>query len=344
MSPAATMSSPFPEQPIGHFKLRPQPSQLPAVSSPSSKQSSEMGAKRTKIRARLVTRVKDFLVVNLVPLGTSPAYKPTNLFQLAIFHIYHTVLIFLHILLSIYYLFARQYYIAKNNFLAFLYHHHRTPQLIAQDIKGLAKTPQHVGIILKYKENEEGGGVEGLMEQVADVASWSVGACVKTLTVYERTGTLNKMHEATYKVINRTLKSYYGETFPAVKLRTPHDKTVYPEAMAAEPDLNISFISHDDGRGFLVELTREFAYKAAKGEFDPSKVTVDNVDRLANQLVITEPDLIVLFGSKPDLDGFPPWQVRLSEIYYAPHNNSVTYNVFLRGIRRYSKCKINIGR
>ncbi|KAK9319477.1 hypothetical protein V1517DRAFT_310692 [Lipomyces orientalis] len=98
------------------------------------------------------------------------------------------------------------------------------------------------------------------------------------------------MHEAT--------NSYYGDTFPDLKLRTPHDKTVYPEAIAAEP-----------------ELTREFAYKAAKGEFEPSKVTVENVDQLANQLVMTEPDLIVLFGPKPDLDGFAPWQVRSSEIY-----------------------------
>ncbi|KAK9346952.1 Decaprenyl diphosphate synthase-like protein [Lipomyces starkeyi] len=341
MSPAPAAS---PEV-MGNLKPRPPPSsQSPATSSSSSKRSSEMGATTTKRSAGFVTRTKDFLFVNLVPLGTSPSQIPTNLFQLVVFHIYHTVLIFLHIILSFYYLFARQYYIAKNNFLAFLYHHHRTPQLIAQDIKGLAKTPQHVGIILNYKENEEGGGIEGLMEQVADVVSWSIGACVKTLTVYERTGKLNKLHEATYKVINRTLKSYYGETIPVVKIRTPHDKTVYPEEMVTEPDLNIAFISQEDGREFLVELTREFAYKAAKGEFEPSKVNVDNVDRLANQLVITEPELIVLFGPKLDLDGFPPWQIRLSEIYYAPYNNSVTYNVLLRGIRRYSKCKINIGR
>ncbi|KAK9368246.1 Decaprenyl diphosphate synthase-like protein [Lipomyces kononenkoae] len=338
MSPAAASPNL-----LGH--LNPSPS-LPE-SSPSQmfKRSSDTSAAKAKNRSTgLIQRIKNYLFLNLVPLGTSPAQIPTNIFQLFVFHIYHTVLIFLHILLSIYLLFARQYYVAKNNFLAFLYHHHRTPQLIAQDIKGLAKTPQHVGIILNYKETEEGGGIEGLMEQVADVASWSIGACVKQLTVYERSGKLNKSHEATYKVINRTLKSYYGETIPVVRLRTPHDKTVYPEELVTEPDLNISFISQEDGRQFLVDLTREFAYKAAKGEFESSKVTVESVDRLASQLVINEPELIVLFGPKLDLDGFPPWQVRLSEIYYAPFNNSVTYNVLLRGIRRYSKCKINIGR
>ncbi|KAK9234009.1 Decaprenyl diphosphate synthase-like protein [Lipomyces kononenkoae] len=339
MSPAAASPNP-----IGNLKPRPPKLESSASSSSSSKQSSDMGATKAKRSAGLLQRTKNYLFLNLVPLGTAPAQIPTNFFQLIVFHIYHTVLVFLHIILSIYLLFARQYYRAKNSFLAFLYHHHRTPQLIAQDIKGLVKTPQHVGIILNYKENEEGGGIEGLMEQVADVVSWSIGACVKNLTVYERTGKLNNLQDATYKVINRTLKSYYGETIPVVRLRTPHDKTVYPEEIVTEPDLSISFISQEDGREFLVELTREFAYKAAKGEFEPSKLTVDSVDRLASQLVVNEPDLIVLFGPNLDLDGFPPWQVRLSEIYYAPYNNSVTYNVFLRGIRRYSKCKINVGR
>ncbi|KAK9455188.1 Decaprenyl diphosphate synthase-like protein [Dipodascopsis uninucleata] len=288
--------------------------------------------------------LRQMILSSLVPGNTKASVVPTSFFQLVLFHFYHSLLVFFHIIVSLYIMVSRQYYRIKNTGLALVYHHHRTPQLICQDIKGLAKAPNHVAVVLNLKENEEGGGVEGLMANIGDIASWSIGAGVKQLTVYERTGKLNKLHEQTYKAINRTLKSYYGEAIPSIRLTTPHDNVSYPESLPVEPLLNISLISKDDGRPFMVELTRDFARKAAVGEFDPAKITVDAIDSLATKLVITEPDLVVLFGPRLDLDGFPPWQVRLSEIYYAKYNNSVTYSVFLRGLRRYSKCKINVGR
>jgi undecaprenyl pyrophosphate synthase len=31
---------------------------------------------------------------------------------------------------------------------------------------------------------------------------------------------------------------------------------------------------------------------------------------------MTEPDLLILFSPRVDLQGFPPWQIRLTEILY----------------------------
>ncbi|KAK7203444.1 Decaprenyl diphosphate synthase-like protein [Myxozyma melibiosi] len=304
--------------------------------------------KQQQKRARkmsLAGRVSDMLVSLLVPLGARQSLMHTSLVQLAVFHFYHTILIFLHILVAVATLAVRQYYTLKNNFMAFLYHHHRTPQLIAQDVQGLAKTPRTVAVVLTYRESEEGGGIDGLLEQVADVASWSIGAGVKHLSVYERTGQLLDLHETALAVIERTLVTYYGDSrLPTVRLYTPRTKTYFPAEEPDKVDLDISFVAKDDGRGFLVELTREYAESAARGDMDPEEITVDLVDRTVVERVIPEPDLVVIFGPKLVLDGFPPWQVRLSEIYYARYNNSVTYNVFLRGIRRYANCKINVGR
>ncbi|KAK9466858.1 Decaprenyl diphosphate synthase-like protein [Lipomyces arxii] len=290
----------------------------------------------------ILTRTRRMLVTTASVSGMVSI--PTSLIGISAFYFYHSILVCLHLALSMVYLVVKSYYAVKNSALAFVYHHHRTPQLIAQDIKGLTKLPRHVAVILTYRANEEGGGVQGLMEQVADVVSWSLGAGVSELTVYERTGKLDALHERTYNVTTRTLESYYGTTVPVVKLRTPHDKTVYPAESGLEPDLVVNFISKRDGREFMVELTRDLAVAAAKGELDPAKITVDLVDKLTSEMVISEPDLVVLFGPKLDLDGFPPWQVRLSEIYHAQANKEVTYNVFLRGLRRYSYCKINIGK
>ncbi|KAK9478319.1 Decaprenyl diphosphate synthase-like protein [Lipomyces japonicus] len=298
--------------------------------------------RRSKRSKAILSLVREFLVSNLVPVGTRPTIRPTTLVQLAVFHFYHSILIFLHVLLSFYFFVIRQYFVVKNNLLAFLYHHHRTPQLIQQDIKGLAKLPEHVAIILKFEDSEEGSGIERLTDDVADVVSWSLGAGVNKLTVYEKDGKLNKLHEQTYKAINETLQLYYGNKTPVIQLHTPHENTWYPENTT--PDITVNFISHDDGRQFLVDLTRKFAKNAEKGLLKHEEVTVDYVNSWATKLVIDEPDLVVIFGPDLDLEGFPPWQVRLSEIYHAPYNDAVTYSVFLRGIQRFAKCKINVGR
>ncbi|KAK9448442.1 Decaprenyl diphosphate synthase-like protein [Limtongia smithiae] len=354
MAPAAPSSAVLPPSPPSSpssfstaraARIAPRASAPPPSPSSSSSSQPPMVTQASKTRG-LLHGLRGMVVNNFIPVGTSPAAVPTNIIQLVIFHFYHTFLVLLHIALSVVLFVRKRYYITKNNFLAFMYHHHRTPQLIAQDIKGLQKTPKHVGIILRYEKSEEGGGIDGLMEQVADVTSWCVGAGITSLTVYERTGKLNRMHEATANLIVRTLRSYYGPTIPTFRLHTPHDgdKAYFPEVMETTPDINISFISHEDGREFLIGLTKEFADKAIKGEMDPSKVDVDTVDALCKQRTVAEPELVVLFGPILDLDGFPPWQVRLSEIYYAPYNHDVTYNIFLRGIRQYANCKVNIGR
>ena len=35
---------------------------------------------------------------------------------------------------------------------------------------------------------------------------------------------------------------------------------------------------------------------------------------------MTEPDLLILFSPRVDLQGFPPWQIRVTEILYSPPN------------------------
>jgi len=36
------------------------------------------------------------------------------------------------------------------------------------------------------------------------------------------------------------------------------------------------------------------------------------------EMLMTEPDLLILFSPRVDFQGFPPWQIRLTEILYLP--------------------------
>jgi dehydrodolichyl diphosphate syntase complex subunit NUS1 len=67
-----------------------------------------------------------------------------------------------------------------------------------------------------------------------------------------------------------------------------------------------------------------------------------------------EPDLLIIFGPIVKLDGYPPWQVRLTEIFCTGDKTSsiaagreevaVEYQGFLRGLWRYARASFRFGR
>jgi len=72
---------------------------------------------------------------------------------------------------------------------AVLYYHHRTPELIKRDVKALRKVPNHLSIILTLApEGAKKDRLEGLVNDVCEVAAWSAGAHIPMLSIYERTG------------------------------------------------------------------------------------------------------------------------------------------------------------
>lgn len=71
---------------------------------------------------------------------------------------------------------------------------------------------------------------------------------------------------------------------------------------------------------------------------------------------MTEPDLLILFSPRVYLQGFPPWQIRLTEILYVlsikdsvnlshlPDNTNFSYSVFLRALQMYERAEMRLGR
>lgn len=53
-----------------------------------------------------------------------------------------------------------------------------------------------------------------------------------------------------------------------------------------------------------------------KSKLLPEDITADLIDAELTESVMGEPDLLILFGDSVTLQGYPPWQVRLTEILY----------------------------
>jgi dehydrodolichyl diphosphate syntase complex subunit NUS1 len=66
-----------------------------------------------------------------------------------------------------------------------------------------------------------------------------------------------------------------------------------------------------------------------------------------------EPNLLLIFGPYVKLDGYPPWQIRLTEIFctgdrggssFTGGQDAVEYQGFLSGLWRYARAQMRFGR
>jgi dehydrodolichyl diphosphate syntase complex subunit NUS1 len=111
--------------------------------------------------------------------------KPVRTFIKAQLHVLLYYLI--HLVFGIYVRLRQIYHATIDRVLAILYYHHRTPELIRKDVKNLSRLPEHLSVILTPK-GEEDGGLEALMDEVAELCAWCASAGIPLLSVYERTG------------------------------------------------------------------------------------------------------------------------------------------------------------
>lgn len=81
-----------------------------------------------------------------------------------------------------------------------------------------------------------------------------------------------------------------------------------------------------------------------RSKLSANDISLDLIDAEISESVMAEPDLLILFGPYIQLQGYPPWQIRLTEIYNAQDNNGVGYQVFLRALHNFAKAQMKFGR
>jgi dehydrodolichyl diphosphate syntase complex subunit NUS1 len=283
-----------------------------------------------------------------------------SIYELIIFYFYRSILTLFFLIYSIYALFDYSINRSKIKFLSMAYKSNDDPSIINADINKLPKIPQRLSTILNYKsEQEEGGGIEGLCNDGASIAAWCVSSGIPSLSIYEVNGILKKSIPEFSKAIFNKFESYFGtDSVPNFLINIPHLNISYSGIDGVLTNNNndktkddengyqiqISLLSKVDGRSTIVELTKVMAQLTKSGELKKSDITIKFLDHELKQLIGEEPDLIILFQPYLDLQGYPPWHIRLTEMYWEPDNDSVSYVVFLRALQKYSTCKVNIGR
>jgi len=258
------------------------------------------------------------------------------------------VLFAIHALFGIHLLLRWVYNFVVGHVFAVLYYHHRTPQLIAKDVAELrerGKFPKHLSVVLDYERND----LDKLIDEVSEIACWCASAGIPRLSVYERTGILKSHIPRSHRGISKQLFSYFGQERPTLRVHAPHSRTFVGDDTSSDDGseqtrLEVMFISEEDGRESLVDLTKTLCDMAQRGKLSSEDVSVELIDAEVKENCMGEPDLLLLFSSSITLKGYPPWQLRLTEIYNVTDNEGVGYQVFLRALYCFARTEMRFGR
>lgn len=264
-------------------------------------------------------------------------------------YLYYLVLLAVFFVTSIYKNAQYVYRRVRLKVLNLTYHPSNSPHIIRDDVTKLEKLPRRLAAILDLRDDDdENGGVDGLVGDISQLAAWLVLAGIPHLTIYEHDGVVKLHVPQLLRYVARTLRLYFGtDTMPTFAVKVPHtNTTVYSQhASAAAPvDLTISVLSRVDGKPTILELTKTMSELAANKELLIKDISVELVDEELVELVGPEPDLLICFGPSLDLQNFPPWHIRLTEIYWEPGNTDVNYAVFVSALQQYAQCKMKVGK
>lgn len=127
-------------------------------------------------------------------------------------------------------------------------------------------------------------------------------------------------------------------------------------------------LSSTDGRETFVDLTKTLAEMSQNGKVSPQDITAELVDAEISEITThpaqsgadgvdpvfmkPEPDLLLVFGPFLKLDGYPPWHIRLTEMYctgdtgkgLTGYGEAVEYQGFVKGLWHYAGAQMRFGR
>lgn len=155
-------------------------------------------------------------------------------------------------------------------------------------------------------------------------------------------GVLKRYMTQTHRSVCHRLKTWFGKhQAPPLALFARGAPTIRSHNRQG---LDLILVSEDDGREAMVDLTRVLAEMVQKDKITANDITMDVIDNELSEAVMREPDLLISFEPYVDLQGYPPWTIRLTEIYSAPDNQGVGYQLFLQALRRYAQATFKLGK
>ncbi|KAG0260495.1 hypothetical protein BG011_001864 [Mortierella polycephala] len=232
------------------------------------------------------------------------------------------------------------------------------------------KKPRHLATILPASDMVEPSesDEENWQTNVARLAQWSVASGIQCLSIMRTEPLHPGLLESLQKRVNHSLAEFYREEkeVPVALIRTlsPVEESLRlvnerRTCLGTDTtqkqqehrfhggrtfDLDIVILSEQDGHDRLAGNVRALGEAALRKEIESDDITTSFLDeQFSGEL--SEPELLIVFKDDLDLSSYPPWHIRLSEIYHHPDQSVIPhYTMFLQALHRYAKCEQRFGK
>lgn len=237
----------------------------------------------------------------------------------------------------------------------------------ATEIETSTKIPQHVAIIMdgngrwaKKRGLIRTEGHKAGAERIREIVQKCLELGIRYLTLYAFSKENWKRPKNEVNSIMRLSERFFYREFDRLKREGVYivhlgDRKGLPSRLLKLLDrieanntqeqriyLNIAF--NYSGRSELVEAFKKMAHKMDEGEFDPSEITEDAIQRFLYTKGIPDPDLLIRTGGEQRVSNFLLWQIAYTELWVTDILwPDFTAEVFMNAIHDYSGRKRRFG-
>ncbi|CAG8510428.1 7585_t:CDS:2 [Paraglomus brasilianum] len=192
-------------------------------------------------------------------------------------------------------------------------------------------------------EHNIGEQVEIGYREIGKLACWAASAGIKVLSIYEPEGKLKRIVQQLQHHVDAEARRFFARegNIPILRVSVVYNSSSMEDIQA---DLQIILLSRSDGRGRIVEVTKSLASETLQGNLQSDAIDVERIDQAFSDSHFTEPQQLIMFSPEIDLQGFPPWQLRLTEIFHVAGNKHFDYSVFRKALIKYAKIDKRFGR
>eukprot|EP00123_Amoebidium_parasiticum_P014247 comp22410_c0_seq1/m.33518 comp22410_c0_seq1/g.33518 ORF comp22410_c0_seq1/g.33518 comp22410_c0_seq1/m.33518 type:complete len:267 (-) comp22410_c0_seq1:247-1047(-) len=219
-----------------------------------------------------------------------------------------------------------------------------THQHIKDTTRPFGKLPKHMGIILASDDE----AAKFPAEDLARVVTWCMVHDVQCLSIYDCSGNVKRNHHILEKELAARHAFFFGKNTAehsyTVLSRVEELPSLAFDGKATEQH-KVLLLSADNGRNDVVAAARRLCVAVERKECTAESITRQMIEKnLAATAGLPDPEVALVLGPVKSLDGFLPWQSRLTEIYQLPRLRGLPYTSFLAALQAYDRCVQRLGK
>jgi len=234
-----------------------------------------------------------------------------------------------------------------------------TPKTLSMNVGYLKKIPKHLSFIIQIQPKDLENPTE-LFNNIKQLVYWSMEVGIPYISFYDYNGYLKQHVKEIANIFDKEVNfpaspklsvsfNCSGSRVTSQTLTNTYilnnnekQKTLFKEFL-------VNFISYDDGKPQIAKVAALLSKTMKSSEVDRMNIQEMNdvITKYSYENDGCDPELIIIYGGTPEyfqLYGYPPWQIRLSEIYHVYGKTDITYAGFINGLFRYSRCEQRDGK